>query len=101
MCGYTGRRQIKVFHTSRRTSLGDKIADDLSKGKVDLVRSLVETDVSHWVSKVLMAWLKNPSVSMELGRDVLMELEARKYLNVHVGFCYTTAAMEMGVLDRH
>ena len=44
--------QIKVFHTSRRTSLGDKIADDLSKGKVDLVKPLVETDVSHRISKV-------------------------------------------------
>jgi hypothetical protein len=81
--------QIKVFHTSRLTSLGDKIADDLSKGKVDLVRPLVETDMSHRVSKVLMAWLNNPRVSMELGRDV------------HVSFCYATAAMEMGVLGRH
>ena len=28
---------IKVFHTSRRTSFGDKVADDLSKGKVQEV----------------------------------------------------------------
>ena len=54
--------------------------------------------MSHRVSKVLMAWLKNPRVSMELGRGVLMELKARTDLNVHVVFCYTTAAMEMGVL---
>ena len=57
--------------------------------------------MSHRVSKVLMAWLKHPRVSSELGRDVLMELEARKDLNVHVGFCYTTAAMEMGLLYGH
>ena len=42
--------------------------------------------------------MKNPRVSMELGRDVLMESKARTDLNVHVGFCYATAAMEMGVL---
>ena len=29
--------QIRVFHTGRRTSLGDKVADDLSKGKVGQV----------------------------------------------------------------
>ena len=92
--------QIKVFHTSRRTSLGDEVADDLSKEKVDLVRQelATSTDLSHRVSKVLMAWLNNTRVSMELVRDMLMELKARTDLHVHIGLCYATAAMEMGVL---
>ena len=88
---------IKVFHTSRRTSQSDRIADDLCKGKVDLVRQeLTESrDVSTRVSKVML--MQRPKVNMELGRAVLMELSARPGLAVHVGMSYKTAACELGV----
>ena len=87
--------QMKVFHTSRRTSLGDRVADDLSKGKVELVRQELATlvDISHRVSKILMAWLNSPTVNMELGRDVLMVLKATTGLDVHVGMSYARAAI--------
>ena len=45
----------------------------------------------------MLTWLRNPRVDMELGRDVLLELAARPGLDVHVGFSYRTAALELGV----
>ena len=60
-------------------------------------RSTETQTVSHRVSRVLMAWLNNPRVAMELDRDMLMELKATIDLNVHVGLSYATAAIEMGV----
>ena len=91
--------QIKVFHTSRRMSLGDRIVDDLSKGKIaQVLRELPESvDISSRVSRTMLTWLRNPRVDMELGRDVLLELAARPGLDVHVGFSYRTAALELGV----
>ena len=90
---------IKVFHTSRRTSFGDKVADDLSKGKVDdVMQAMPESkDVSDRASKVLLSWLQAPAVSMELGRSVLVEMSANKDLDVQVGISYEAAAVELGV----
>ena len=53
---------IKVFHTSRRTSLGDKVADDLSKDKVlDVMQALPGSrDVTTRASRVMLSWLKSP-----------------------------------------
>ena len=50
--------------------------------------------VSHKDSRVLMAWLNSPRVAMELGRDVLMDMEATTELNVHVGLSYCTAIQQ-------
>ena len=50
--------------------------------------------VSHKDSRVLKAWLNSPRVAMELGRDVLMDMEATTELNVHVGLSYCTAAQQ-------
>ena len=60
-------------------------------------RSTETQTVSHKDSRVLMAWVNNPRVAMELGREVLMELKAAAELNVHVGISYATVAIEMGV----
>ena len=54
-------------------------------------RSAETQTVSHKDSRVLMAWLNSPRVAMELGRDVLMDLEATQELKVHVGLSYCTA----------
>ena len=50
--------------------------------------------VSHKDSRVLKAWLNSPRVAMELGRDVLMDMEATTELNVHVGLSYCTAIQQ-------
>ena len=39
----------------------------------------------------------NPKVDMELGRTVLQELKGRPGLDVHVGFSYKSAALELDV----
>ena len=45
----------------------------------------------------MLTWLRNPQVDMELGRAVLQELAARPGLDVHVGFSYKSAVLELGV----
>ena len=89
---------VKVFHTRRRTYLGDELADDLSKNKLESIKHVmpVDSDRSHEVSRVLMKWLENPRVRMELGRDVLMELKAKSKAAVEVGLSYLTASNELG-----
>ena len=91
--------QIRVFHTGRRTSLGDKVADDLSKGKIAQVMLDLpgSKNIIDSVSRVMLDWLRNPQVDMELGRAVLKELAARPGLDVYVGFSYKSAALELGV----
>ena len=91
--------QIRVFHTGRRTSLGDKVADDLSKGKVGQVMEDLpgSKNISDRVSKTMLKWLDFPKVEMELGRSVLLELAANPDLDVHVGVSYRRAALELGV----
>jgi hypothetical protein len=42
-------------------------------------------NISDRVSKTMLTWLRYPKVDMELGRSVLLELEAKPDLNVHVG----------------
>ena len=90
---------VKVFHTRRRTDLGDKLADNLSKNKLESIKHAMpgSSDRSHEVSRVLIEWLRNPSVRMELGRDVLMELKTKSKAAVEVGLSYLTAANELGV----
>ena len=89
---------IKVFHTRRRTRLGDVVADDLSKNNLDKVRAVLPSgkDVSRRVSRVLTNWLTKPAVSMELGREILRELKGSSKAEVHVGISYRTAATELG-----
>ena len=45
----------------------------------------------------MLTWLRKHRVDMELGRDVLLEMAARPGLDVHVGFSYRTAVLELGV----
>ena len=63
-----------------------------------MVQELPESvDISSRVSRTMLTWLRNPRVDMELGRAVLLEMAARPGLDVHVGFSYRTAALELGV----
>ena len=71
--------QAKVFHTGRRTSSGERVADALSKGKMDEVEMEMPgaRDVSARSSKVLLKWLEEPRVDRALGRKGLMEISRR------------------------
>ena len=87
---------IKVFHTRRRTSLGDQIADDLSKGVVSNLNDSLpgHRDVSYTVSRVLLKWIERPMVKFELGRDVLLEVKAKLGLDVNAGPSYTLMSQD-------
>ena len=91
---------IKVFHTRRRTQLGDMVADDLSKNKLDEVQAALPEgkDISCKVSRVLLDWLTKPRVSMELGREILRELKGSSEAEVQIGVSYRTAATELGAV---
>ena len=71
--------QAKVFHTGRRTSCGERVADALSKGKMDEVEMEMPgaIDVSARASKVLLDWIASPRVDRALGRKGLMEISRR------------------------
>ena len=91
--------EIKGFHTSRRT-IGDQLADDLSKGLVGSTATLLpdSVDVSEKVSKVLLHWITDPYVKMELGRSVLLEIQRSIELDIDVGFNNQLVAVEHGIL---
>ena len=54
--------KAKIFHTGRRTSVGERVADALSKGNMEEVhqKMLWGVDVTSRASKVLLNWIKNP-----------------------------------------
>ena len=88
--------RIKVFHTRRRTNLGDQIADDLSKGVLSSLNDSLpgHIDLSSTASKTLLKWIERPMVKFELGRDVLLEVKASMCLDINVGPSYTTMSEE-------
>ena len=67
---------IKLCHTGRRTTSGEKICDALSKGEFTEVRQEMPDgkDISQRTSKVLMRWINNPAVTRSLGRMGLQEV---------------------------
>ena len=87
---------IKVFHTRRRTTLGDQIADDLSKGVVSNLNDSLpgHSDVSYTASRVLLKWIERPIVKFELGRDVLLEVKTTMGLDINAGPSYTLLSQD-------
>ena len=87
---------IKVFHTRRRTTLGDQIADDLSKGVVSNLNDSLpgHSDVSYTASRVLLKWIERPIVKFELGRDVLLEVKTAMSLDLNAGPSYTLLSQD-------
>ena len=69
----------RIFHTGRRTSIGERVADALSKRKMEEVYQEMPgaVDVSSRASKVLLDWIKNPLVDRALGRKGLLEVAGR------------------------
>ena len=68
--------QAKVYHTGRRTIMGERVADALSKGKMEEVEQEMSgaRDVSARASRVLLDWIANPRVDRELERKGLLEV---------------------------
>ena len=68
--------QIKICHTGRRTTSGERICDALSKGAFSEVKQEMPDgkDVSQRASKVLLRWINNPVVTRSLGRSGLQEV---------------------------
>ena len=71
--------QAKIFHTGRRTSVGERVADALSKGNFKEVQEEMPgaVDVSHRTSEVLRRWINDPRVDRALARRVLNEVASR------------------------
>jgi hypothetical protein len=69
----------RIFHTGRRTTVGERVADALSKGKFAEVEAEMPgaVDVSYRCSKVLSRWIHDPRVDRALGRRCLQEVAAR------------------------
>ena len=65
----------RIFHTGRRTTVGEQVADALSKGNFTEVEAEMPgaVDVTHSCSQVL----HDPRVDRALGRRCLQEVAVR------------------------
>ena len=70
---------VRIFHTGRRTTVGERVADALSKGNFEEVELEMPgaVDVTHRCSRVLTRWIADPRVDRALGRKVLQEMAVR------------------------
>ena len=87
--------RVKLFHTGRRTSKGERIADALSKGNMKEVKEEMPegVDVSDRCSRVLDRWMKDPRVDRDLARRVLGEVQGK--VDVFIGRNVTLEMEEM------
>ena len=88
-CGW----RVKIFHTGRRTSLGERVADALSKGNMREVEDEWPGAVDMKRSVVLDRWIQNPRVDRDLARRLLREVQSR--VEVQIGMDYTMEMEEM------
>ena len=86
---------VKIFHTGRRTSTGERFADALSKGNMKEVEEEMPgaVDVSGRKSRVLERWIQDPRVDRDLASKVLREVQTR--VEVSVGRDYTLDMEEL------
>ena len=71
------RVKLKLFHTGRRTTVGERVADTLSEGDMKEVEQEMPgaLDVSSRKSVVLDRWLNDPRVEVHIGRNYLLEMQ--------------------------
>ena len=71
--------RMKVYHTGRRTSVGDKVVDHLSKHEMEAAANLIPgmSDVSDKLPEAVGEWIRRPLPKQDLGRKVLEELQGR------------------------
>jgi hypothetical protein len=69
----------RIFHTGRRTTVGERVADALSKGNFAEVEAEMPgaVDVTHRCSQILSRWIHDPRVDRALGRRCLQEMAVR------------------------
>ena len=69
----------RILHTGRRSSVGERVADALSKGNLAEVEEEMPgaVDVTHRCSQVLSRWIHDPRVDRALGRRCLQEMAVR------------------------
>ena len=86
---------VDVFHTGRCTSLGERVADALSKGNMREVEDEWPgaVDMSVKKSVVLDRWIQDPRVDRDLARRLLREVQSR--VEVQIGMDYTMEMEEM------
>ena len=89
----------RIFHTGRRTSVGERVADELSKGNFAEVEAEMPgaVDVTHRCSRVLSWWIHDPRVDRALVRRCLQEMAVRS--DVLVGRDYVLDMEEM-IMDK-
>ena len=70
---------VRIFHTGRRTTVGERVADAFSKGKfVEVEKEMPgAVDVTHRCSRVLSRWIHDPRVDRAMGRRCLQEMAVR------------------------
>ena len=80
--------RVKLCHTGRRTGVGEKVADHLSKGEVELAKDLagLKEDRRVKMSRVLGRWFSNLKPELDLGRRCILEVAAR--VEVYAGLDY-------------
>ena len=69
--------KLKLFHTGRRMTVGERVADTLSEGDMKEVEQEMPgaLDVSSRKSVVLDRWLNDPRVEVHIGRNYLLEMQ--------------------------
>ena len=87
--------KLRLFHTGRRTTVGERVADALSKGDWKEVEREMPgaVDVSGRKSVVLDRWLHDPRVDRDMASRVLREVSTR--VDVHIGKNYVLEMEEM------
>ena len=87
--------KLRLVHTGRRTTVGERVADALSKGDWKEVESEMPgaVDVSGRKSVLLDRWLNDPRVDRDLASRVLREVSTR--VDVHIGKNYVLEMEEM------
>ena len=68
---------VSVTKTRRCSGFGEIVADTIAKGNPDSLDSMGISSPS-WLrpSRVLMDWIKKPSVTASLGHDLLIEMSS-------------------------
>ena len=87
--------KLRLFHTGRRTTAGERVADALSKGDWKEVEREMPgaVDVSGRKSVVLDRWLHDPRVDRDMASRGLREVSTR--VDVHIGKNYMPEMEEM------
>ena len=87
--------RVHIVHVPRRTCLGDEIVDHLSKGESsDVMKLRPGAKCTTIRCEYLLKWIRQPKVSWDLGRQILLSLDDWKGL---VGLDYKVHMREISL----